>query len=134
METIPRLVYTIVQEAVCVEVALGGVMRDLMCGRDLSLGASTGCQSYGIASFSGAAVYVALRQVHVWNCAGSAPRLLHGGIPIGLRILLGFGTVFGIRAAAWQNKPDGRLLTMDEMSERNMERVARAMSWFQGKP
>jgi uncharacterized membrane protein YeiH len=128
-----RGLHPLVSSCLGVTVALGGVMRDLMCGRDLSLGASTGCQSYGIASFSGAAVYVALRQVHVWNCAGSAPRLLHGGIPIGLRILLGFGTVFGIRAAAWQNKQGVRLLTMDEMSERNMERVARAMSWFQGE-
>jgi uncharacterized membrane protein YeiH len=129
-----RGLHPLVSSCLGVTIAFGGVLRDLMCGRDLSLGASTGCQSYGIASFSGAAVYVALRQVHVWNCDGSAPKLLHGGIPIGLRILLGFGTVFGIRAAAWQNKPDGLLLTMDEMAERNKERLVSVMSWFQGKP
>ncbi len=109
-------------------------MRDLMCGRDLSLGASTGCQSYGIASFSGAAVYVALRELHVWNCAGSTSKLLNGGIPIGLRIIVGFGTVFGIRAAAWQNKPYGLLLRMEEMAELNEKRVETVKSWLTGRP
>jgi uncharacterized membrane protein YeiH len=129
-----RGLHPLVSSCLGVTIALGGVMRDLMCGRDLSLGASTGCQSYGIASFSGAAVYVALRELHVWNCAGSTSKLLNGGIPIGLRILVGFGTVFGIRAAAWQNKPDGLLLTMEEMAELNKKRVETVKSWLTGRP
>ena len=128
-----RGLHPIVSSSLGVTVALGGVMRDLMCGRDLSLGASTGCQSYGIASFSGAAVYVALRELHVWNCAGSTSKLLNGGIPIGLRILLGFGTVFGIRVAAWQNKPDGLLLTMEESAEANQKRVERWVALLTGQ-
>lgn len=128
-----RGLHPLVSSSLGVTVALGGVMRDLMCGRDLALGASTGCQSYGIASFSGAAVYVALRELHVWNCAGSTSKLLNGGIPIGLRILLGFGTVFGIRVAAWQNKPDGLLLTMDESADANQKRVERLVLLVTGK-
>jgi uncharacterized membrane protein YeiH len=122
-----------VSSALGVTIALGGVMRDLMCDRDLALGASTGCQSYGIASFSGAAVYVALRELHVWNCAGSTSKLLKGGIPIGVRILLGFGTVFSIRLAAWQNKPDGLLLTMEDSAEVNEKYLQRLVSFFTGK-
>jgi uncharacterized membrane protein YeiH len=129
-----RGLHPLVSSALGVTIALGGVMRDLMCDRDLSLGASTGCQSYGIASFSGAAVYVALRELHVWNCAGSTSKLLKGGIPIGVRILLGFGTVFSIRVAAWQNKPDGLLLTMEDSAEVNQKYMERLVSVLTGKP
>ncbi|GMI21165.1 hypothetical protein TrRE_jg10922, partial [Triparma retinervis] len=81
-----------------VTIAFGGVVRDLMCNRNLTLGASEGCQSYGVASLSGAGMYVGLRQLHVWNCAGNTVKLVKGGIPIGLRIGMGFMTVFGVRA------------------------------------
>ena len=126
--------HPLVSSCLGVTIALGGVMRDLLCGRDLTLGASTGCQSYGIASFSGAAVYVALRELHVWNCAGSTSKLLKGGIPIGLRILLGFGTVFGIRAAAWRNKPDGLLSTMEESADQNEQYVRQWLGYFSASP
>lgn len=96
-----------------------------MCQRDLTLGAATGCQSYGIASFSGAADYVALRQLHVWNCAGNTSKLLAGGMPLTLRVLLGFGTVFGIRAVAWHYKPNRLLLTMEESAKANQQRMQR---------
>jgi len=128
---IVRGLHPLVSASLGVTIALGGVMRDVMCKRDLALGAvETGCQSYGIASFSGAAVYVALRELHVWNCAGSASKLLHGGIPIGLRIFLGFGTVFAVRAAAWVNKPDGMLQTMDESAKVNRDLLRRLEQSF----
>jgi uncharacterized membrane protein YeiH len=129
-----RGLHPLVSSSLGVTIALGGVMRDLMCGRDLSLGAATGCQSYGIASFAGAAVYVALRELHVWNCAGSTSKLLKGGIPIGLRILAGFGTVFSIRAAAWQNKPDGLLRTMEDSARINEQYLERFVAVVTGKP
>lgn len=104
-----------------VTVALGGVMRDLMCQRGIRLGGLDGCQSYALSSFSGAAVYVALRQAHVWNCAGSTARLVHGGFPIGLRIVLGMATVVAVRTYAWSHKPAGIFLAMDEAALRNDE-------------
>lgn len=116
---IVRGCHPVVSAVLGVTIAFGGVLRDLMCGRDLTLGVATGCQSYGIASFSGAAVYVALRELHVWNCAGSAARLVHGGIPIGLRIGVGFGTALGVRAAAWRYEPDGIFLSMDASAAAN---------------
>ena len=118
-----RGLHPLISASLGVTIAFGGVLRDLMCKRDLALGAATGCQSYGIASFSGAAVYVALRQLHVWNCSGSTQKLIHGGIPLGLRILLGFGTVFSIRAVAWHYKPDGILSTMDDSATANKKRI-----------
>ena len=80
---IVRGLHPVVSASMGVTIAVGGVARDLMCKRDLSLSTTTGCQSYGVASFSGAAAYVALRQLHVWNCAGSTVKLVSGGIPIG---------------------------------------------------
>ena len=109
-----------------VTIAFGGVVRDLMCNRNLTLGASSGCQSYGVASLAGASVYVGLRQLHVWNCAGNTVKLVKGGIPIGLRIAMGFGTVFAVRAYGWYVKEGGDggghgerklLLTMDENAD-----------------
>jgi uncharacterized membrane protein YeiH len=113
--------HPIVSSVLGVTIAFGGVLRDLMCQRDLTLGAATGCQSYGIASFSGAAVYVALRELHLWNCAGSTVKLVHGGIPIGLRILMGFGTALAVRVVAWQNKPDNLFLSMEASAAVNIK-------------
>eukprot|EP00521_Asterionellopsis_glacialis_P010209 CAMPEP_0195302622 /NCGR_PEP_ID=MMETSP0707-20130614/31402_1 /TAXON_ID=33640 /ORGANISM="Asterionellopsis glacialis, Strain CCMP134" /LENGTH=399 /DNA_ID=CAMNT_0040365931 /DNA_START=73 /DNA_END=1272 /DNA_ORIENTATION=- len=113
---IVRGLHPLVSSALGVTITFGGIVRDLILHRDLNVGSSSGCQSYGIASLAGATVYVMLRELHVWNCAGSTVKLVHGGIPIGLRILLGFGTVFGIRAVAWQKKPDGDILLSMEAS------------------
>ncbi|GMH48592.1 hypothetical protein TrLO_g3467 [Triparma laevis f. longispina] len=118
---IVRGLHPLVSSSMGVTIALGGVVRDLMCKRDLSLSTTTGCQSYGVASFGGAAAYVALRQLHVWNCDGCTVKLVKGGIPIGLRILVGFGTVFGIRAWAL-TKPGGIFLSMDE-NAKNFKRI-----------
>ena len=46
---IVRGLHPIVSCCLGVTVALGGVARDVMCSRDLSLGAKGGCQSYGVA-------------------------------------------------------------------------------------
>ena len=88
--------------------------------RQLRIGAAggSGSQSYVLAAFSGSSVYVMLREAHVWNCAGSTTRLVHGGIPIGLRILLGAGASVGVRALAWQRE-DELFLTMGECADAN---------------
>ena len=121
---IVRGLHPFVSASLGVTVTIGGVMRDVLCGRDLTLGAATGCQSYGIASFAGASVYVALRQFHVWNCAGSYSKLVNGGIPLTLRLFLGFSTALAVRAVAWQYKPDNFLSTMDESVAKNKARIA----------
>lgn len=110
--------------AMGVTVAFGGVARDVILGRPAALGSVSGCQSYGVASAAGAAVYVGLREVHVWNCAGSAAKLVHGGLPLSLRIAAGFGAVVAVRALAWQNKPAALLATMDESAAANRDRLA----------
>jgi len=106
-----------------VTVAFGGMVRDLLCKREVALG--KGCQSYAAASFAGASVYVALRQLHVLNCAGSTAKLVHGGIPIGARILLGAGTAIGIRVYAWQQKPGDIFSSMGDCAAANHEWVRR---------
>lgn len=120
---IVRGLHPLVSSSLGVTVTLGGVLRDLMCGRELSLGARSGCQSYAIASFSAASVYVGLRQLHVWNCAGSCSRLVHGGIPIGIRILVSASAAIGIRAWAWQQKPDGIFSSMETCADANHARI-----------
>jgi len=102
-----------------VTITLGGVMRDVLCQRELRLGDLDGCQSYALASFCGGAVYVGLRELHVWNCAGSTHKLVAGGLPIGLRIALGASTAIAVRAFAWQRRPEGLLSGMDECADAN---------------
>ena len=51
-------------------------------------------------------------------------RLVHGGIPIGLRIAAGFSAAAAVRAYAWQYKGDdsdsgGLLLSMDDSATAN---------------
>ena len=119
---IVRGLHPLVSSSLGVTVAFGGVLRDLMCGQEPRLASSTGCQSYAVASLSGAAVYVALRQAHVWNCAGSCTRLVQGGLPIGLRIALAAGTVCAVRAYAWEHRADGEaplFASMDAAAEAN---------------
>jgi uncharacterized membrane protein YeiH len=131
---IVRGLHPLVSSILGVTITFGGVVRDLMCSRDLKVGASTGCQSYGIASFSGAAVYVMLRELHVWNCAGSTSKLVHGGIPIGLRIFLGLGTVFGVRAIAWWNKPNDLFSSMEASAVMNQKSLQNVMDFWRSEP
>ena len=62
---------------------------------------------------------MALRELHVWNCSGSCARLLHGGIPIGLRIALSVGTSCAVRALAWRRRPEDLLWSMEAACDRN---------------
>ena len=101
--------------ALGVTITFGGVFRDVMCQRDVSLGSPSGAQSYGLASAVGAGAYVALRELHVWICnaslaSNSTVRLVQGGIPIYLRILAGAGAALTVRMLTWQynqSHPDG---------------------------
>lgn len=122
---IVRGLHPVVSSCLGVTTAFGGVLRDLMCHRELKLGAASGCQSYAVASLSGASVYVLLRELHVYNCAGSTSRLVHGGIPIGVRIVLGAGTAVIVRMVAWWRKAEGDLfMTMDECAIENSKWVS----------
>lgn len=67
-----------------ITVCFGGILRDVLCGRDLALGG----QSYAFATGAGSAVYVLLRQLSISNIPGP---------PLIARILLSAGTVIGVR-------------------------------------
>ena len=58
-----------------------------MCGRDLAIGS----QSYALATFSGAAVYVSLRELALRGLV----------VPLAPRIMLSGGTVVALRAWEW---------------------------------
>uniref|UniRef100_A0A7S4NE72 EF-hand domain-containing protein n=1 Tax=Odontella aurita TaxID=265563 RepID=A0A7S4NE72_9STRA len=66
-----------------ITVCFGGIMRDVLCGRDLALGG----QSYAFATGMGSTVYVFLRQLSIMNIP----------VPLFARIFAGAGTVIGIR-------------------------------------
>jgi len=102
-----------------VTTAFGGVFRDLMCQRELKLGASSGCQSYAAASFLASSSYIILRQLHVWNCPGLSSKFIHGGLPLGLRIVLGASTAVAFRVYVWKRKPDELFSSMDASATAN---------------
>ena len=68
-----------------VTICFGGILRDLLCQRPVAIGG----QSYALATATGAAVYVGMRQLVV---AGYA-------IPLVARIAAAMGT------AAWPKRP-----------------------------
>ena len=70
---------------------------------------------------------MALRELHVWNCSGSCARLLHGGIPIGLRIALSVGTSCAVRALAWRRRGMVKvaLLVAPRLATRSHQLLAR---------
>ncbi|EOD24077.1 hypothetical protein EMIHUDRAFT_207163 [Emiliania huxleyi CCMP1516] len=110
-----------------VTIAFGGAGRDLLCGREVRLNHMSGSQSYAVAAFSGAGVYVLLRELHVWNCSGSSVKLVTGGVPIGLRIAMGVGTSVAIRAYAWWRRPDDLFWSMDAAATANEEWLSRLL-------
>ena len=67
-----------------VTICFGGIMRDVLCGKDIAVGG----QSYAFATWMGSSVYVALRELGI------------RGVPIPLiaRICMSFMTTVGIRA------------------------------------
>ena len=108
-----------------VSIAFGGVLRDLLCQRRVSLASTNGAESHALSAFSGAAVYVALRELHVWNCSGATAKLVHGGLPIGLRVACGFGTAVAMRAIMWNGgQPQTLFSTMERAADAN-ERTLR---------
>lgn len=78
----------------------GGLLRDLICRRDVALGA----ESFALAMGAGSSVYVGLRQL-----------MLRGWpLPLGLRTTLAAATVLGFRCAEWF-APTPLLSTMFDM-------------------
>ena len=70
-----------------VTICFGGILRDLLCQKQLAIGA----QSYALATAAGASVYVGLREL-----------VLRGHrLPLTLRILVGVGTTVAQRAYVW---------------------------------
>ena len=79
--------------ALSVTICSGGLMRDVLCNRDVALGS----QSFALATAAGASVYVGLRHLSVRGYA----------LPLGLRIVLGSGTAIAQRALAWRRENSG---------------------------
>ena len=77
-----------------VTICFGGLLRDVMCGRNLAIGS----QSYALATGAGATVFVALRELSLRT---------NLTVPLALRVLLAGGTVVGLRT--WE-KVRGRPL------------------------
>jgi len=88
--------------ALGVTMCFGGIARDLITKRDVSLGA----EHFAFATGCGAATYVGLRQL-----------MLNGILPLSLPVRTGAAmcTVFGIRWLAWRQLPEPLLLPMFEM-------------------
>ena len=99
-----------------VSVCFGGILRDLLCRRDVALGA----ESFALATGAGATAYVGLRQLSVSGRVGV--------IPLGVRMAAGVSTVLGVRALAWWNAPaplvgDGRTLVRKWLAPEFIENV-----------
>ena len=116
--------HPLVSATLGVTIAFGGVVRDLMCHRELALGANSGAQSYGVASLAGASVYVGLRELHVWNCAGDSIKLVTGGIPISLRILAGFSAACAVRVFAYDKPLFHSMAESVDSNRKLLEKVA----------
>ena len=125
---IARGLHPVVCACAGVIMPFGGVLRDVICQRPVTLGSHSGCQSYAIASLSASTVYVALRQAHVWNCAGDTAKLVHGGIPISLRIACGLGAAIAFRAAAWQAGKDELFDSMDVRADANVQSLRQLLA------
>jgi hypothetical protein len=59
--------------------------------------------------------------MHVANCRGAVSHLVHGGIPIAVRISAGFGAALAVRWVAWLRKPDDLFMSMDEAAAWTMD-------------
>ena len=65
---------------------------------------------------------------HVWNCAGDTAKLVHGGIPISVRIALGLGAAIAFRAAAWHAGKDELFDSMDKRAEANVQSLRQLLA------
>lgn len=80
-----------------VTICFGGVLRDVLCQREVAIGA----QSYALATCAGASVYVGLRQL---VCMSLLP------MPLLLRIFAGAGTAIGQRLFVYVSDASDHLL------------------------
>lgn len=78
-----------------VTICFGGLLRDVLCGRNLAIGG----QSYALATGAGATVFVGLRELALRGMA----------LPLALRLVLSGGAVVGLRS--WE-KVRGKPLLM----------------------
>ena len=81
-----------------VTICFGGIVRDVLCGRSIAIGA----QSYAFATGAGATVYVALREAAVRGWLPSS------GSGLVARILLAAGTTMALRV--WEHQQGRPLL------------------------
>ena len=123
-----RGLHPLVSATLGVTAPFGGVFRDLMCQRELRLGSHSGCQSYAVASFLASSTYVGLRQLHVWNCPGTSSKVIHGGLPIGLRIVVSASVAVAFRVYSWQQKPDELFSSMEDCAAAHDEYLRRLCS------
>ena len=83
-----------------VTICFGGLLRDVLCGRNLAIGS----QSYALATGAGAAVHVALRELVVRGLP----------IPLAVRLILSGGSVVALRALEFVSEAP-LLAPMNEM-------------------
>ena len=82
---IARGLHPLVAATSGVTCCFGGLMRDVLCGRSLAIGS----QSYAFATGTGAAVFVALRELALRGLP----------LPLAVRIFLSGGSVVALRAS-----------------------------------
>lgn len=91
-----------------VTICFGGVVRDVLCQRDIAIGA----QSYALATCAGASVYVGLRQL---VCRGLVQ------LPLIFRILAGAGTAVGQRIYVYVSDATDHLLEPMRVAKRQQQ-------------
>lgn len=87
---VQRGLHPIVAATSGVTICFGGILRDVLCGRELAIGG----QSYAFATGAGAAVYVLLRELRL--CTGWP-------IPLLARIVSCFAVTVGLRVFEYSN-------------------------------
>lgn len=83
---VQRGLHPLVAASSGVTICFGGILRDVLCGRELAIGG----QSYAFATGAGATVYVLLRELRLFTGWCS--------IPLITRIVAGLATTMGLRA------------------------------------
>ena len=118
---IVRGLHPVVCATLGVTICFGGIARDLLCRRDVALGA----ENFAAATGFGAAVYVSLRQL-----------MLRGlPLPLWTRTVITGTAVVGLRYWAWLQRPEpllGRMqyrdFTIDSRAARASSGISRRMA------
>lgn len=111
---IVRGLHPVVCATLGVTICFGGIARDLLCRRDVALGA----ENFAAATGFGAAVYVSLRQL-----------MLRGlPLPLWARTVISGTAVVGLRYWAWLQRPEPLLGRMQYRDFTIDSRAARASS------